>query len=121
MARCRLAKGGTTSSLLERSLADGWKFGLCHVPIQQQLREDIVCRHRCFGRLVIFGGPGNKGYVTAFTKKYGIEVSAYHPAANNGGEVFIALANRSAGSLPISLTPRIHVEGAATATRSVAI
>jgi hypothetical protein len=37
------------------------------------LWEDVVCRHGCFGRLVIDGGLENKGYVTAFTKKYGIE------------------------------------------------
>ena len=49
------------------------------------LWEDVICRHGCFGRLVIDGGPENKGYVTAFAEKYGIErvqVSAYHPAAN---------------------------------------
>ena len=49
------------------------------------LWEDVVCRHGCFGRLVVDGGPENKGHVAAFTKKYGIErvqVSAYHPAAN---------------------------------------
>jgi hypothetical protein len=47
--------------------------------------EDVVCRHGCFGRLVVDGGPENKGYVAAFAEKYRIErvqVSAYHPAAN---------------------------------------
>ena len=37
------------------------------------LWEDVVCRHRCFGRLVVDGGPENKKHVTAFTKKYGIK------------------------------------------------
>ena len=49
------------------------------------LWEDVVCRHGCFGKLVVDGGPENKGHVAAFTAKYGIErvqVSAYHPAAN---------------------------------------
>jgi hypothetical protein len=49
------------------------------------LWEDVVCRHGCFGRLVIDGGPENKGYVAAFTAKYGIkrvQVSAYHLPAN---------------------------------------
>jgi hypothetical protein len=49
------------------------------------LWEDVVCRHGCFGRLVVDRGPENKGHIAAFTKKYGIkwvQVSAYHPAAN---------------------------------------
>jgi hypothetical protein len=49
------------------------------------LWEDVVCRHRCFRRLVVNRGPENKGYVTAFAKKYSIEqvqVSAYHPPTN---------------------------------------
>jgi hypothetical protein len=37
------------------------------------LWEDVVCHHRCFGRLVIDGGLENKGYVTTFIEKYGIE------------------------------------------------
>jgi hypothetical protein len=38
-----------------------------------EAREDVVCRHGCFRRLVINGGLENKGQVTAFTKKYSIE------------------------------------------------
>jgi len=37
------------------------------------LWEDVVCRHGCFRRLVVNGGPENKGWVKAFTKKYGIK------------------------------------------------
>ena len=47
--------------------------------------EDIVCRHGCFGRLVIDGGPENKKHVAEFTKRYGIDrvrVSAYNPQVN---------------------------------------
>jgi hypothetical protein len=49
------------------------------------LWEDVVCRYGCFGKLVIDGGPENKGYVAAFTAKYGIkrvQVFAYHLPAN---------------------------------------
>jgi hypothetical protein len=49
------------------------------------LWEDVVCRHRCFRRLVVDEGLENKGYVTAFAKKYGIkqvQVLAYYPLAN---------------------------------------
>jgi hypothetical protein len=49
------------------------------------LWEDVVCRHGCFSRLVIDGGPENKGYVAAFTAKYRIkrvQVSVYHLPAN---------------------------------------
>ena len=37
------------------------------------LWEDVVCRHGCFGRLIVDGGLENKKHVTAFTKKYGIK------------------------------------------------
>jgi len=37
------------------------------------LWEDVVCYHRCFRRLVVDKGPKNKGWVKAFTKKYGIK------------------------------------------------
>lgn len=53
--------------------------------IAKFLWEDVVCRHGCFGKLVVDGGTENKKHVAAFTKKYGIErvqVSAYHHAAN---------------------------------------
>jgi hypothetical protein len=41
--------------------------------------------YRCFGKLVVNRRPENKGHVTVFTAKYGIErvqVFAYHLAAN---------------------------------------
>ena len=44
-----------------------------------------MCRHGCFGKLVVDGGPENKKYVAAFAEKYSIErvqISAYHSAAN---------------------------------------
>jgi hypothetical protein len=71
------------------------------------LWEDVVCRHGCFGRLVVDGGSENKGYVAAFTKKYGIErvqASAYNPAANGMVErghkpIVDALAKMTDGGL----------------------
>jgi hypothetical protein len=71
------------------------------------LWEDVVCRHGCFGRLVVDGGPENKRHVAEFTKKYGIErvqVSAYHPAANGMVErghkpIVDALAKMTDGGL----------------------
>ena len=55
------------------------------VSVAKFLWEDVVCRHGCFGRLVVDGGPENKGYVKAFTERYGIDrvqTSAYHAPAN---------------------------------------
>ena len=49
------------------------------------LWEDVVCYHGCFRRLVVDRGPENKGYVTAFAKKYSIkqvQVLAYYLPAN---------------------------------------
>ena len=49
------------------------------------LWEDVVCRHGCFGKMVIDGGPENKDLVKAFAERYGIkrvQISAYHPQAN---------------------------------------
>ena len=49
------------------------------------LWEDVICRHGLFRRLVVNGGPENKGLVAALTARYGIKrvaVSAYHPQAN---------------------------------------
>ena len=49
------------------------------------LWEDIVCRHGCFGKLVIDGGSENKEAVEELAERYGIKrvvVSAYHPQAN---------------------------------------
>lgn len=49
------------------------------------LWEDVICRHGIFRKLVVDGGPENKGLVTTLAEKYGIRrvvVSAYHPEAN---------------------------------------
>lgn len=49
------------------------------------LWKDFICRHSCFGKLVIDGGAENKGVVKALLDKYGIKrvlTSAYHPQAN---------------------------------------
>ena len=71
------------------------------------LWEDVICRHGVFGRLVIDGGPENKGVVEALTRKYGIQrvvVSAYHPPANGmvergHGPFSDSLAKVTAGGL----------------------
>ena len=81
---------GKNYLVVAREDLSGWvearALGIANLAsVAKFLWEDVICRHRCFGRLVIDGGPENKGYVTAFTKKNGIErvqVSAYHPAAN---------------------------------------
>ena len=49
------------------------------------LWEDIICRHGCFGKLVVDGGSENKDAVQELALRYGIKrvvVSAYHPQAN---------------------------------------
>jgi hypothetical protein len=49
------------------------------------LYEDVICRHGVFEKVVMDGGPENKGFVPVLTNKYGIKrvvVSAYHPEAN---------------------------------------
>lgn len=47
--------------------------------------EDTICRHSCFGKLALDGGPGNAGFVKAFSNKYGINrlvTSRINPEAN---------------------------------------
>ena len=47
--------------------------------------EDVICRHGCFGRLIVDGGPENKDLVIELTKRYGIKrivVSVYYAPAN---------------------------------------
>ena len=71
------------------------------------LWEDVVCRHGVFGRLIVDGGPENKGLVTEFARRYGIKrvmVSAYHPQANGMVErghkpIVDALSKMSSGGL----------------------
>jgi len=49
------------------------------------LWEDVVCRHKCFSKLVINKGPENKRYVATFTAKYRIkqvQVFAYYLPTN---------------------------------------
>ena len=49
------------------------------------LWEDVICRHGCFGKLVIDGGSENKDAVAELAERYGVKrvvVSAYHPQAN---------------------------------------
>ena len=53
--------------------------------VAEFLWEDVICRHGCFGKLVIDGGSENKEAVAELTRRYGIKrvmVSAYHPQAN---------------------------------------
>ena len=49
------------------------------------LYEDVICRHGCFQRLVLDGGPENKDVVDDLAQRYRIRrivTSAYHPQAN---------------------------------------
>ena len=46
------------------------------------LWEDVICRHGCFGKLIINGGSENKEAVAELTQRYEIKkivVSAYYP------------------------------------------
>jgi len=86
MPRCK----GKNYLVVAREDLSGWAEARAlasanSAAIAKFLWEDVVCRHGCFGKLVVNGGPENKGRVAAFTKKYDIDrvqVSAYHPAAN---------------------------------------
>ena len=49
------------------------------------LWEDVICRHDCFGKLIINRGLENKDTVAELAERYGIKkviVSAYYPQAN---------------------------------------
>ena len=49
------------------------------------LWEDVICRHGCFGKLIIDGGSENKEAVAELARRYKVKrvvVSAYHPQAN---------------------------------------
>ena len=53
--------------------------------VSKFLWEDLICRHGCFGKLVIDGGPENKKHVEALANIYGIQrvqISPYNPGAN---------------------------------------
>ena len=50
------------------------------------LYEDIICRHGIFRKLIVDGGPKNKGIVKALVELYRIYriiASAYYPAVNS--------------------------------------
>ena len=69
------------------------------------LWEDVICRHGCFGKLVIDGGSENKDAVAELAERYRVKrvvVSAYHPQANRMIErghkpIVDALSKMSAG------------------------
>ncbi len=47
--------------------------------------KDVICRHGCFGKLIIDGGSENKDVVAELAQRYGVKrivVSAYHLQAN---------------------------------------
>lgn len=49
------------------------------------LWEDVICRHGCFGKLIIDEKPENKDAVVELAQRYGVKrvvVSAYHLQAN---------------------------------------
>lgn len=49
------------------------------------LWEDVICRHGCFGKLIIDGGSKNKEAIAELIRRYEIKkvvVSTYHPQAN---------------------------------------
>lgn len=55
------------------------------VSVAKFVWEDVICRHGCFGKLIVDGGPENKDVLIELTHRYGIKrivVSAYHPQAN---------------------------------------
>ena len=76
--------------VLAREDLSGWVEGRALAKADSEsvarfIYEDIICRHGCFGRLVIDGGPENKKLVETLTQKYRIKrliVSAFHPQAN---------------------------------------
>lgn len=75
VARCDLSGWVEGRPLASATAANVAKF----------IWEDVVCRHGLFGKLMVDGGPENKGLVKAFTKKYGIKrvvISAYNSKAN---------------------------------------
>ena len=76
--------------VLAREDVSGWVEGRAlasasSAAVARFLFEDMVCRHGLFRRLVVDGGPENKGLTKAFAELYGIRrivVSAYHPQSN---------------------------------------
>ena len=49
------------------------------------LWEDVICRHGCFGKLVIDGGSENKDAIAELAQRYKVKrvvISAYHLQAN---------------------------------------
>ena len=81
---------GFTHLVVGRCDLSGWVEarplrGATSEQVAKFLWEDFVCRHGCFGKLIVDGGPENKGYVQVLAEKYNIKrvlTSAYHPQAN---------------------------------------
>ncbi len=75
VARCDLSgwiEGNLLHTLSSRAVADF-------------LLEDVICRHGCFGKLIIDGGSENKEAVAELAQRYKVKrvvVSAYHLQAN---------------------------------------
>lgn len=70
------------------------------------LWEDVICRHGCFGRMIVDGGLENKDLVEDLAARYGIKrvLVSYHPQANTMVErghkpVVDALAKMTDGGL----------------------
>lgn len=76
--------------VLARCDLSGWVEGRAlrkanSMAVAKFMWEDIICRHGCFGKLVVDGGPENLGFAEALARRYGIKrivTSAYHPQAN---------------------------------------
>lgn len=76
--------------VLARCDLSGWVEGRTlrkadSLAVAKFMWEDIICRHGCFGRLVVDGGRENLGVAEALAARYGIKrvvTSAYHPQAN---------------------------------------
>jgi hypothetical protein len=70
--------GGKKALVVVREDLSGWPEAkaLANATVEEIavfLWEEVVCRHGVFGRLIIDGGPENRGVATVFTKKYSIE------------------------------------------------
>ena len=81
---------GKSFMVLAKEDLSGWSEGRALAKanaeaIAKFIWEDIVCRHGLSGRLVVDGGPENKGVAEAFAKRYGIkrvQISAYNSKGN---------------------------------------
>lgn len=74
LARCDLSGYLEIAALAKATFRNILKF----------IKTDILCRHGMFERLVVDGGPENRGLAEELEKHFGIHVvttSAYHPQA----------------------------------------